>query len=122
MRSTLSACRLQSISPLYTRHGRPKRALAAAEATPRCAAPVAAGDWHHLGAEPLHALHVERLPLAIDLAHVDEARQADARTGRGGGDAVLSRAGLRDDPPRAEHPGEHRLAERVVDLVGPGVR
>jgi hypothetical protein len=42
IRSTFSACRSQSISPMYTRQGRPMRAHAAAEATPCCPAPVSA--------------------------------------------------------------------------------
>src|SRR5262249_11246888 len=37
-------------------------------------------------------------------------------------DAVLPRAGLRDDPLLAHADGEQRLAERVVDLVRAGVR
>ena len=42
IRSTFSAWRSQSISPMYTRHGRPIRAQAAAAATPCCPAPVSA--------------------------------------------------------------------------------
>ena len=38
--------------------------------------------------------------------------------GRGGGHAVLAGAGLGDDARLAEAPGQERLAERVVDLVG----
>ena len=37
------------------------------------------------------------------------------------GDAVLAGAGLGDDPPLAQPPGEQRLADRVVDLVRAGV-
>src|ERR671936_821523 len=38
-----------------------------------------------------------------------------------GGDSVLTRAGLRDDSPLAEPGREQSLADRVVDLVRPGV-
>jgi hypothetical protein len=34
IRSTFGACRATSISPMYTVHGRPTRAHAAADATP----------------------------------------------------------------------------------------
>ena len=61
--------------------------------------------------------------LALDVlgAHVHDARQVEQRAGRGGRDAVLAGAGLGDDPGLAEAPGQQRLAERVVDLVGAGV-
>ena len=65
---------------------------------------------------------VRRLALHVHRAHVHRARQADARAGRGAGDAMLAGAGLGDDALRAEPLGEHRLAERVVDLVRAGVR
>ena len=54
-------------------------------------------DRDDLGAEQLHAPHVERLALDVDRAHVDDAAEPEQR-GRGRGrDAVLTRAGLRDD-------------------------
>ena len=74
-----------------------------------------------LGAEQPHPGDVERLPLGVDLAHVDDALEAEQRAGGGGGDAVLTGAGLGDDP-RLAHPlGEQRLTEHVVDLVRAGV-
>jgi hypothetical protein len=42
MRSTFGACRSTSISPMYTVHGKPTRAQAAADATPCWPAPVSA--------------------------------------------------------------------------------
>ena len=62
-----------------------------------------------------------RLAADVLLAHVDDAREAEQGAGRGGGDAVLAGAGLGDDPGLAQAPGEQRLAEGVVDLVGAGV-
>jgi hypothetical protein len=35
---------------------------------------------------------------------------------------VLARSGLRDDARLAQAPGQERLPERVVDLVGAGMR
>src|SRR5690606_15023221 len=73
------------------------------------------------GAEQLHARDVERLAPHVLLAHVDGALQAEQRRRGRGGDAVLARPGLRDDPLLAELAGEQRLAEDVVDLVRAGV-
>ena len=42
MRATLGACRRMSSSPMYTTHGRPRRAHAVALATPCWPAPVSA--------------------------------------------------------------------------------
>ena len=83
--------------------------------------PGAGGDGDHLGAEHRHPGHVERLPADVDLAHVDDALQAEQRARGRGGHPVLARPGLRDDPRLAHPPGQQRLAERVVDLVGAGV-
>ena len=74
-----------------------------------------------LGAEQLHAEHVGLLPLDVLGAHVDDAGQAEARADRGGGDAVLARAGLGDDPRLAHADREQDLADAVVDLVRAGV-
>ena len=69
----------------------------------------------------MHPEHVRLLPLDVLGAHVDDARQPEQRARRGRRDAVLAGAGLGDDPRLAEAAREQRLAERVVDLVGPGV-
>ncbi len=71
----------------------------------------------HLGAEPTHAVDVRRLPLDIDGAHVDTARQTDPGAGRRRRDAVLPGARLGDDALDAEPLREQRLADRIVDLV-----
>ena len=76
---------------------------------------------HDLRAEEPHARDVERLPLHVHRAHVDDAFAAEARRHRGRGDAVLARAGLGDDALLAHAPREQNLAERVVDLVRAGV-
>jgi hypothetical protein len=76
---------------------------------------------HHRGAEQVHAVDVRRLPLHVLRAHVDDALEAVAGADRRRRDAVLAGAGLGDDRGLAHAPGEHRLADGVVDLVRAGV-
>jgi hypothetical protein len=78
-------------------------------------------DRAHLGAEQPHPLDVGTLAAHVLFAHVDDALQAEARADRRGRDAVLPGSSLGDDALLAEPPREHRLAERVVELVRPGV-
>ncbi len=78
-------------------------------------------DRAHLGAHEVHALDVGLLAAHVLLAHVHDALEAEARAHGRGRDAVLARAGLGDDAVLAEPPREHRLAERVVELVRAGV-
>ena len=75
----------------------------------------------HFGAEETHAGDVQRLPLHVDRAHVDDAFQAEARADRRRGHAVLAGAGLGDDALFAHALREQDLAEGVVDLVRAGV-
>ncbi len=82
--------------------------------------PVVTGD--HLRAQQAHAEDVEPLPAHVFLAHVDHAIEAEQRADRGGGHAVLARAGFRDDAPLAHAPREQRLPQAVVDLVRAGVQ
>ena len=82
---------------------------------------AAAGDGDDLGAEQAHPGHVERLPPGVLLAHVDDALEPEQRARGGRGDAVLAGPGLGDDAGLAHPLGQQRLAEHVVDLVGPGV-
>ena len=81
----------------------------------------AGGHRPHLGAEHAHAQHVRPLPLDIDRAHVNDARQAELRAQRRGRNAVHAGAGLRDDARLAHALGQHDLAEHIVDLVRAGV-
>lgn len=74
-----------------------------------------------LGAQHAHAGHVEGLALGVDLAHVDDAFEAEERAGGGGGHAVLTGAGLGDDAGLAHALGEQRLTQHIVDLVRAGV-
>ncbi len=78
-------------------------------------------DRVDLGAEHVHAHDVGRLPLDVGGAHVDLARQAEARAHGRDRDAVLAGARLGDDARLAHAPRELDLAEAVVDLVAAGV-
>ena len=79
-------------------------------------------DRPHLGAEQPHPLDVGRLAPHVLAAHVDDALEPEVRADGRGRDAVLAGARLGDDPLLAEPPRDHRLTERVVDLVRAGVQ
>ena len=64
-----------------------------------------------------HAKHVQRLPLHVVRAHVDDALEPELRAGRCRRHAVLAGAGLGDDALLAHAPCEQRLGERIVDFV-----
>jgi hypothetical protein len=81
----------------------------------------AGGDAADFRAEHAHAVDVELLAVHVLFAHVDDAVEAEECTDRCGGDAVLARAGFRDDALFAHAHGEQRLAEAVVDFVRAGV-
>ena len=78
-------------------------------------------DRHDGRAEELHAAHVGRLLLDVHHAHVDLAREAEVRGGRGERDAVLAGAGLGDELLLAHVLGQQALAHAVVELVRAGV-
>ena len=78
-------------------------------------------DGAHLCAEQLHPEDVERLALDVDGAHIDHAFEPQKGSGGGGGNAMLTGSGLRDEAALSHALGEQRLAEDVVDLVGPGM-
>ena len=79
--------------------------------------PGAELDRHHRRPHQVHPLDVGSLPPHVFRAHEDDAFEPEPRAGSRGRDAVLPGARLGDDPRLAEPPGEHHLAERVVDLV-----
>ena len=83
---------------------------------------IAAGHGHDFGAHQTHTTHVRRLTLHVDRTHVDDARQTESRACGRTCDTVLARARLGDDATRTESLRQQRLAERVVDFVGTGVR
>ena len=76
---------------------------------------------HDFGAQELHAEHIGLLPLDIDLAHIDDAFEAEARAGGRGRDAMLAGARLGDDARLAHAAREQDLAHHIVDLVRAGV-
>jgi hypothetical protein len=76
---------------------------------------------HHGGAEQFHAIDVGGLALDVLAAHVHHAFHAVAGGDRRRRHAVLAGAGFGDDARLAHAPGEHGLADAVVNLVGAGV-
>lgn len=74
-------------------------------------------DGDDAGAEEFDAEDVERLSSDVLGAHVDGAGHAEFGAHGRGGDAVLSRACLGDDPRFAQPAGEQDLTECVVDFV-----
>jgi hypothetical protein len=76
----------------------------------------------HLGAQQLHALHIQVLPPCVLAAHVDGARQLVSRRGGRGRDAVLPGAGFRDHARLAHAARQQTLADGIVDLVRAGVQ
>ena len=78
-------------------------------------------DRHDLGAKQIHAEDVGLLPLDIDVTHVDDAVEPEARASGCRGDAMLARSRLGDDARLAHPAGEKDLAEHIVDLVCAGM-
>ena len=76
---------------------------------------------NHLRPQQLHAEHIRLLPLHVDRAHVNRARQAKQRAHRRGRHAMLPSARLRDNPRLAHPPRQQNLAQAVVDLMRPGM-
>ncbi len=83
--------------------------------------PGACVDRLDARAQQPHPLDVGLLPAHVLGAHVDHALEVEQRAGGSGSDAVLAGPGLGDDPRLAHPPGQQRLTDRVVDLVGAGV-
>ena len=82
---------------------------------------VAGGDRLDAGTEEPHALHVRSLALDVDGAHVHRAVETHPGTGGGGRHPVLAGPGLGDHTACPHLPGQQRLTNGVVDLVGTGV-
>ena len=78
-------------------------------------------DGVDLSAQQLHPGDIEGLPSRVDLSHIDAAFKPQQGGGRGGRNPMLTGTGLRDHPPFAHPPGQQRLPEHVVDLVGASV-
>src|SRR5262249_16595198 len=74
-----------------------------------------------LGAQRPHPQYVRLLPLDIDLAHIDDALQAEFRAHGRGRDAVHAGTGLGDHPRLAHAAREQDLAQHVVHLVRAGM-
>src|SRR5438874_4305113 len=72
--------------------------------------------------EQTHAEDVQFLAPHILTAHVNDAFEAEQRTNSCGSDAVLARAGFRNDAPLTHTSREQSLPETVVDLVCAGMQ
>ncbi len=75
----------------------------------------------HVRAQQLHSEHVWLLSGHVHRAHVNDALQTEQSACGGRRHAVLPRARFGDDAGLAHAFCQQRLAERVVDLVRPGV-
>ena len=74
-----------------------------------------------VGAEQLHAVHVETLAFHVFSTHVDIALQTQPGGNAGAGNAMLSRARFRDDARFPHAFREQGLADGIADLVRAGV-
>ena len=78
-------------------------------------------DSNHLSPEQPHSSDIERLPLGVDLAHVNRAIESEQRRSGRGRNSVLAGAGLGDDTGLSHPAGQQCLAQHIVDLVRAGV-
>ncbi|OXR39626.1 hypothetical protein B7C42_08306 [Nocardia cerradoensis] len=85
-------------------------------------AAIAGTNGAHIRPEQAHPHDVALLPGHIVGAHVDHTRQSEHGADGRHRDAVLPCPGFGDDAGLAHPHGQQRLPERVVDLVGAGVR
>ena len=81
----------------------------------------AAADRPHFGAEQFHAEDVGPLPADVFLAHVDHAFQPERAQAVAVATPCCPAPVSAITRALAHAPGQERLAERVVDLVGAGV-
>ena len=75
----------------------------------------------YLCTKKLHPENIERLPLHILGAHVDDALQPKTGAHRGSGNTMLTSTGLGNDALLPKPLGEQGLRDSIVDLVGAGV-
>ena len=75
----------------------------------------------YLCTKKLHPENIERLPLHILGAHVDDALQPKTGAHRGSGNTMLTSTGLGNDALLPKPLGEQGLSHGIVDLVGTGV-
>ena len=81
----------------------------------------AAAYRHNLRTQKLHAEHVERLTLAVLLAHVNNAFHVHQRRCGSSRNTVLACAGFSDNALFAHLLRQQNLSQYVVDFVGAGV-
>src|SRR5689334_11337342 len=76
----------------------------------------------HFSTEQLHAKDVQLLASHVFGAHVDHAIETEERADSRSRNAVLARAGFRDDALLVHATRQQHLADRVVDFVRAGVK
>ena len=81
----------------------------------------AGGDRDHFRAEKTHPVNIESLAFRIFLSHEHDAFHSEKRSRRCGRYAVLSGAGLGDEPCLSHLLCKQCLSEHVVDLMCAGV-
>ena len=74
-----------------------------------------------LCAEQAHPVDIERLAYGILFSHEYHAFHSHERRGSRGGYAVLSGAGFGNQACLSHFFGQQRLAQHIVNLVGPGM-
>ena len=79
------------------------------------------GDRPDLGAEQLHSCYIGSLTPDILFTHIDNAVKIEQCAYRSCCNSMLTGTGFGYDPFFAHPPGEKRLPQGVVDLVGSGV-
>ena len=79
------------------------------------------GHRNHLRAQQAHTIDVQRLADRVLFAHKHNTFHVHERRGCGCRDAVLSRAGLGDEPGLPHFLRQKRLTQHIVDLVRPCV-
>ena len=80
-----------------------------------------ARNRHNLRAEQLHTEHVERLTLAVLLAHIYDAFHVHERCCRRRSHTVLTSAGFSDNAFFAHPLCQQNLTEHVIDFMSAGV-
>jgi len=81
----------------------------------------AAGNGMDFGAQEFHSEDIQLLASAVFFTHIDFALESKESANGGGGDTVLTSAGLRDDSFLAHSEGEEGLTKGVIDLMSAGV-
>ena len=81
----------------------------------------AGGHRHHLRSQQFHFVYIQGLALRVFFPHKYHALHTHKGRRRGGGYAVLTRPGLRDQPGLSHLLCQKSLSQHIVDFVGAGM-